>query len=112
MLEIIRLVGADSISASDKITMETAKIIREDFLHQNAFNDIDTYTSIKKQDKILSLIFAFDNVSREALSKGLSLNEILSNPVKEKISKAKLISEDNLEEFDLIESAVLNSLKR
>jgi len=112
LLEIIRLVGADSISANDKITMEIAKIIREDFLHQNAFNDVDTYTSIKKQDKMLSLIFAFDSVSRQALSQGVSVNEILSNPVKEQITKAKLINEDNLEEFDLIENTILNSMKR
>lgn len=112
LLEIIRLVGADSISPNDQITMQTAKIIREDFLHQNAFNDIDTYTSLKKQDKILSLIYAFDNVSRNALNKGFSISEIISNPVKDKISRAKLISEDNLQEFDLIENTILNSLKR
>ena len=112
LLEIIRLVGADSISATDQITMQTAKIIREDFLHQNAFNEIDTYTSIKKQDKILSLIYAFDISSRNALSQGVSINEILSNPIKEQISKAKLISEDCLQEFDSIEKAIINSLKR
>ena len=93
-------------------TKQTAKIIREDFLHQNAFNDIDTYTSIKKQDKILSLIYTFDNVSRKALNKGFSISEIISNPVKEKISRAKLISEDNWQEFDVIENTILNSLKR
>lgn len=112
LLEIIRLVGADSISASDQITMQTAKIIREDFLHQNAFNEIDTYTSIKKQDKMLSLIYAIDLVSREALDNGVSMKEILANPIKENISKAKLISEDSLEEFDLIENKIKNSLKR
>ncbi|MBQ8424791.1 MAG: V-type ATP synthase subunit A [Clostridia bacterium] len=112
LLEIIRLVGADSISATDQITMQTAKIIREDFLHQNAFNEIDTYTSMKKQDKILSLIYTFDTSSRNALSQGFSINEILSNPVKEQISKAKLISEDSLQEFDSIENAITNSLKR
>ena len=112
LLEIIRLVGADSISASDQITMQTAKIIREDFLHQNAFNEIDTYTSIKKQDKMLSLIYAIDLVSREALDDGVSIKEILANPIKENISKAKLISEDSLEEFDLIENKIKNSLKR
>ena len=112
LLEIIRLVGADSISATDQITMQTAKIIREDFLHQNAFNEIDTYTSIKKQDKILSLIYAFDTASREALEQGISINEIISNPVKEQISKAKLIKEDSLQEFDSIENTITNSLKR
>ena len=112
LLEIIRLVGADSISATDQITMQTAKIIREDFLHQNAFDEIDTYTSIKKQDKILSLIYAFDTVSRTALDQGVSINEILSNPVKEQISKAKLIREDSLQEFDRIENTITNSLKR
>ena len=112
LLEIIRLVGADSISATDQITMQTAKIIREDFLHQNAFNEVDTYTSIKKQDKILSLIYAFDTASRDALSQGVSINEIISNPVKQQISNAKLISEDNLQEFDSIENAIINSLKR
>ena len=111
LLEIIRLVGADSLSANDQITMETAKIIREDFLHQNAFNDIDTYTSIKKQDKMISLIVCFDKVSREALNRGVSIKEILSNPVKEIISKSKYIDESNLDEFSDIENQIINSLK-
>ena len=112
LFEIIRLVGADSISPEDQITMQTAKIIREDFLHQNAFNEVDTYTSIKKQDKMLSLIYAFDSVLRKSLNQGTPLQETISNIIKEKISKAKYIKEECLDEFDAIKNIIINSLKR
>jgi len=102
LLEIVRLVGADSLSYQDRITMETAKMIREDFLHQNAFHEIDTYTSIDKQCKMLELIKNYDDMSRKALKNGAGIREILSLSTKEKISRAKLIEENNLSEFSKI----------
>lgn len=100
--EIVRLVGMDALSSKDRLTMETAKIIREDYLHQNAFDDVDTYTSMKKQFLMLKLIYEFDSRAREAVASFASLNDILGCSAKEKIGRAKFIPEDNLSEFDEI----------
>ncbi len=100
--EIVRLVGMDALSSKDRLTMETAKIIREDYLHQNAFDDIDTYSSMKKQFYMLKLIYEFDSMSREALENYVDVNAIISCPFKERIGRAKYIPEDNLSEFDEI----------
>ncbi len=100
--EIVRLVGMDALSSKDRLTMETAKIIREDYLHQNAFDDVDTYSSMKKQFYMLKLIYEFDSKSREALENYVDVNAIISCPFKERIGRAKYIPEDNLSEFDEI----------
>lgn len=100
--EIVRLVGMDALSSKDRLTMETAKIIREDYLHQNAFDDVDTYTSMKKQYLILKLIYEFYSRAKEAVEAFAPLNEILALSCKEKIGRAKYIKEDNLKEFDEI----------
>lgn len=100
--EIVRLVGMDALSSRDRLIMETAKIIREDYLHQNAFHEVDTYTSIKKQMLMLKLICDFYNLSEEAIKSYVSLNDILACPFKDKIGRAKYIPEENLEEFDSI----------
>ncbi|MDE6442749.1 MAG: V-type ATP synthase subunit A [Clostridia bacterium] len=100
--EIVRLVGMDALSSRDRLTMETAKIIREDYLHQNAFDEVDTYTSMKKQFLMLKLIYEFDTRAREAVSSFASLNDILACSCKEKIGRAKYIPEDSLSEFDEI----------
>ncbi|MCD7729816.1 MAG: V-type ATP synthase subunit A, partial [Clostridia bacterium] len=98
--EIVRLVGTDALSSKDRLTMETAKIIREDFLHQNAFHEVDTYSSLKKQLKMLKLIYGFDSLSREALASYVSLNDILACPFKDRIGRAKYIPEENISELD------------
>ena len=100
--EIVRLVGMDALSSKDRLTMETAKIIREDYLHQNAFDDIDTYTSMKKQYLILKLIYEFDTRAREAVASFASVNDILKASCKDRIGRAKFIPEDGLDEFDEI----------
>ncbi len=100
--EIVRLVGMDALSSKDRLTMETAKIIREDYLHQNAFDDVDTYTSMKKQYLMLKLIYEFYSRAKEAVEAFAPLNEILALSCKEKIGRAKYIKEDNLKEFDEI----------
>ena len=100
--EIVRLVGMDALSSKDRLTMETAKIIREDYLHQNAFYDVDTYTSMKKHYLMLKLIYEFYSRAKEAVEAFAPLNEILALSCKEKVGRAKYIKEDNLKEFDEI----------
>ncbi|MDE6586255.1 MAG: V-type ATP synthase subunit A [Clostridia bacterium] len=109
--EIVRLVGVDALSSKDRLTMETAKIIREDYLHQNAFDDIDTYSSLKKQYLMLKLICEFDARAREAVENYADMNAILSSPCKEKIGRAKYIPEENLSEFDEILKEINTELK-
>nr|MBO4518155.1 V-type ATP synthase subunit A [Clostridia bacterium] len=89
--EIVRLVGADALSYKDRLTLETAKSIREDYLHQNAFHEVDTFTSPEKQYKILKLIYDFHRLSGEALEKGAEYGDIINLPVREKIGRAKYI---------------------
>lgn len=100
--EIVRLVGMDALSSKDRLTMETAKIIREDYLHQNAFDEVDTYTSMKKQHLMLKLIYEFYSRAREAVEAFAPLNEVLALSCKERIGRAKYIKEDGLKEFDEI----------
>ncbi len=98
--EIVRLVGMDALSSRDRLTMETAKMIREDYLHQNAFHEVDTFTSMKKQFLMLKLIYEFDARAREAVENFVDVDDILACPFKERIGRAKYITEDNLAEFD------------
>ena len=87
--EIVRLVGVDALSSRDRLTMETAKIIREDYLHQNAFDDVDTYTSMKKQYLMLKLIYEFYSRASEAVENFADMGAILSCSCKDKIGRAK-----------------------
>ena len=98
--EIVRLIGMDALSDKDRLTMEVAKIIREDYLHQNAFHEIDTYASLNKQYKMLKLIKTFYDESREAVENYADLDQILTLDCKEKIGRSKYIEENNLGEFD------------
>ncbi len=109
--EIVRLVGVDALSSRDRLTMETAKIIREDYLHQNAFDEIDTYTSMQKQYKMLKLINEFDVCAREAVENYADLNDILKSPCKERIGRAKYIPEENIAELDEILKQIRAEMK-
>lgn len=104
--EIVRLVGLDALSIKDKFTLETTRSIREDYLHQNAYHEIDTYTSIHKQFRMLKLILMLHNEGQKVLSEGAFFKDLLNLPVREKIAKAKLILENNLAEFDNIEANI------
>lgn len=104
--EIVRLVGLDALSIKDKFTLETTRSIREDYLHQNAFHDIDTYASIQKQFRMLKLILMFQHEGQKALSEGAFFKDLTNLPVRERIAKAKLILENNLAEFDNIEADI------
>jgi len=98
--EIVRLVGMDALSPRDRLTMEAAKSLREDYLHQNAFHDIDTYASIKKQFKMLKLMIDYYKLGVEALDRTVRLSDILSIPIRDLIGRSKYIEESNIQEFD------------
>lgn len=109
--EIVRLVGMDALSSKDRLTMETAKIVREDYLHQNAFHEVDTFTSMQKQFLMLKLIYEFNRLAGEAVASYADLNDILACPCKEKIGRSKYIEEENLAEFDNILTEMKAELK-
>ena len=100
--EIVRLVGVDALSYKDRMTLETAKMVREDYLHQNAFHEVDTYTSLDKQYRMLKLIKKFHDLGIEAVDNYAELDDILAIPAKEKIGRAKYIEESAIGTFDEI----------
>ena len=102
--EIVRLVGMDALGAKDRLTMETAKTIREDYLHQNAFHEVDTYASLEKQLRMLRLIINFYEQGKDALEKGVDIEDIIEMSVREKIGRAKYVEETQTAKFDEIEA--------
>lgn len=98
--EVVRLVGRDSLSEADQLKLEVAKSLREDFLQQNAFHEVDTYCSLPKQFKMLNLILGFYDEAKKALDAGVYLDEILKIESREGITRSKNISENELEKFD------------
>jgi len=98
--EIVRLVGVDALSLADRLVMETARSLREDYLHQNAFHEVDTFTSLPKQYKMLLLILTFHEEAEAAFDEGAEFADLLLVPVREKIGRAKYVSEDRMEELD------------
>ena len=98
--EIVRLVGMDALSPRDRLTMEAAKSVREDYLHQNSFHEIDTYTSLKKQFKMLKLIVDFYFQALRALDRGVDVNAILKLPCREQIGRAKYVEESDMSTLD------------
>ncbi len=109
--EIVRLIGMDALSDNDRLTMEVAKIIREDYLHQNAFHEIDTYASLTKQYKMLKLIRTFNDEARRAVENYADLDEILELACKEKIGRSKYIEESNLDEFEEILKEITTQIR-
>lgn len=96
--EIVKMVGMDALSPIDRLKMEAARSIREDFLHQNSFHEIDTYTSLKKQYMMMSLVLDYFDLSKGALKKGASINNLVKLPVREAIGRFKYIHENDLDE--------------
>ena len=92
--EIVRLVGQDALSPADRLTMETAKMLREDFLQQNAFVDEDAYSSYDKQFELMKMILTFDSLGRDALKKGADMKALFSIGAKERIGRAKMVAPD------------------
>ncbi len=108
--ELVRLVGIDALPHEDRLLLQAAKMIREDFLHQNAFDDIDTYTSTEKQFRLLKLILIYYERIKMAFKAGATLVALTKLDVLEDIAKAKFIQEDDLKQFDVIEKKIENSI--
>ena len=96
--EIVRLVGQDALSPADRLTMETAKMIREDFLQQNAFVDEDAYSSYAKQFRLLDVVLRYDAICREALTKNADMEKLFVIEAREKIGRAKMADAKTFEE--------------
>jgi V/A-type H+-transporting ATPase subunit A len=92
--EIVKLIGMDALSPNDRLKMETARSIREDFLHQLAFHEVDTYTSLKKQLYMMKLILGFNDEAAKVIAKGADVEEVAELPVREKIGRFKYIEEE------------------
>lgn len=102
--EIVRLVGQDALSPADRLTMETAKMIREDFLQQNAFIDEDAYSSYAKQFRLLNMILGYDAAGREAFRKGADMKKLFAVGARERIGRAKMVPPEEFQSvYDDIE---------
>lgn len=111
--EIVKLVGIDALSAPDRLVLEAARSIREDFLHQDAFHEIDTYTSLEKQYLMMKLVLEFFEISSEALKKGADIDDIAAMPSRERIGRFKYVHQDNIEkEYDDIIAALKAELSQ
>ncbi len=97
--EIVRLVGLEALSEKDRLVLQTSQAIREDFLYQNAFHDIDTYASAEKQHKMLKMIMTFHHMAQKALESGAELDDITSMSAKDSITKARLVKEEKFDDF-------------
>ncbi len=95
--EIVKMVGMDALSAEDRLKMEAARSIREDFLHQNSFHEVDTYTSLKKQFLMMELVIAFYDKSLEALKQGASVQKLINMAVRERIGRYKYTLDENID---------------
>lgn len=110
--EIVNLVGMDALSAPDRLKLETSRSIREDYLHQNAFDSVDTYTSLKKQVLMMRAIMSFYDKSLDALNKGADIELLVNMPVRETIGRYKYVEESKIdEEFTSIEAKLDSDIK-
>ncbi|MDD5932356.1 MAG: V-type ATP synthase subunit A [Oscillospiraceae bacterium] len=94
LMEIVQLVGKDAISPGDRLTLEVARMVREDFLQQNAFMDVDSYSSYDRQEKLLAMILDYDKLCRAAIEKGADVEQLFQIPAREKIGRAKSVPEN------------------
>ncbi len=108
--EVVRLIGIEALSDQERLIMETAKSLREDFLQQNAFDDADAFTSLRKQYRLLRLIMTYHRLAARELEKGRPVEELIDLPVQEEIARAKFIPEEELERFDRLEEKVAEQL--
>ncbi|MGI6252899.1 MAG: V-type ATP synthase subunit A [Synergistaceae bacterium] len=104
--EIVRLVGIDALSKDERMILETAKSLREDFLHQNAFHEVDTYASMEKQFKMLKTIIQFHRAGMEALTKGASMNDVFNLPVRESIARMRYLEEKEISKIDELDDTL------
>ena len=111
LLEIVRLVGAEALSPADRLSLETSRSIREDFLHQNAFHEVDTYTSMVKQFEMLKNILHFHNQALAAIQAGVETAEIFKLPVREEIARAKYIPQQDIAKIAQIRETIDKQMK-
>jgi V/A-type H+-transporting ATPase subunit A len=112
LLEIVRLVGAEALSPTDRLSLETARSIREDYLHQNAFHDIDTHTSMEKQYEMLKTILHFHEEARTAIEAGVDTADIFKLTVREDIARAKYIPQDEISKITKIRDTIEEQMKQ
>lgn len=99
--EIVKLVGIDALSSTDRLKLESARCIREDYLHQDAFHEVDTYSSLKKQYVMMKLVLDYYDLNLKALDRGASINKLVNLPVRERIGRIKYVKEDRIaKEYD------------
>ena len=109
--EIVKMVGMDALSPRDRLKMEAARSIREDFLHQNSFDEIDTYTSLKKQYDMMKLVYMFYETGVDALEKGAPIGDIVKAQVRERIGRFKYTLEENVDgEYEKIQQELAKEL--
>ena len=109
--EIVKMVGMDALSPADRLKMEAARSIREDFLHQNSFDDIDTYTSINKQYRMMQLVYAFYEEGQKALARGAKIDDLVKLPIREDIGRFKYTVEENVEsQFEKVSSELVRAV--
>lgn len=109
--EIVQLVGVDALSFADRLKLEVSRTIREDYLHQNAFHEVDTYSSLNKQFLLLKLIMQFYHKSAEAIENGADFNKIVELPVRERIGRFKYVEEKDIDDaYASIEEEMLSCL--
>jgi V/A-type H+-transporting ATPase subunit A len=110
--EVVRLVGIDALSKEERMVLETAKSLREDFLHQNAFHEVDTYASMDKQFRMLKTIVRFHHVGMDALKKGTPMNELFNLPVREQIARMRYLEEKQIGQIDKLEDTIKEEINR
>ncbi|MBP7058937.1 MAG: V-type ATP synthase subunit A [Lachnospiraceae bacterium] len=109
--EIVKMVGMDALSPQDRLKMEAARSIREDLLHQNSFDDIDTYTSINKQFRMMKLVYAFYEEGAKALSEGVKIDKLVKLGVREQIGRFKYIAEDKVEDqYKIVNDELIHAI--
>jgi len=110
--EIVRLVGAEALSPADRINLDTARMLREDFLYQNAFHDIDTFASLNKQYEMLKNIVHFHKQATSAIEQEIDIEQILKLPVREELARSRFIPEDRVEEITRIRDKIDEQMKQ
>jgi V/A-type H+-transporting ATPase subunit A len=111
LLEIVRLVGADALSPADRLALETSRSIREDYLHQNAFHDVDTFTDLTKQYEMLKTILHFHNQGLAAIEADVDTEEIFKLEVREQIARAKYIPQEEINKIAQIRETIDEQMK-
>ena len=112
LVEIVRLVGADALSPRDRLALETSRSIREDYLHQNAFHEVDTYTSMEKQYEMLKTVLHFQHQGLEAIAAGAETADIFKLAVREDIARAKYVPQAELEKIRQIRDTIEQQMKQ